>query len=64
MKTKVGDKIRITAPDQHSYATGVEIGHIGKVVEVYPSGCFADNPLWGKGSTGFFNDEFEVLKDD
>lgn len=63
MKAQVGDKIKITSPDKHIYATGVEIGHIGKVVEVYPAGCFAENPLWGKGSTGFFNNEFEVLKE-
>ncbi|QVG64391.1 hypothetical protein Bestia_00158 [Acinetobacter phage Bestia] len=61
MKTKVGDKIKITSLDKYSDATGVEIGHVGKVVEVYPAGCFAENPLWGKGSTGFFNSEFEVL---
>lgn len=61
MKTKVGDIIEIVMPDEESLKRGVKLGQIGKVTEEYEFGCFAKNPLWGEGSTGFFNNEFEVL---
>lgn len=63
MKVKVGDIIEIVMPDAESLRRGVKLGQLGKVVEVAESGCFAKNPLWGKKSFGFWNEEIEVLKD-
>lgn len=63
MKAHVGDKVVIVKPDSRSLRLGVKEHQVAKVTMQAYSGCYAENPLWGSKEVGFFNHEFEVLKE-